>query len=118
MKREDCRKQVRLTREGADVLSSSLAAPSKDADNLLSTAAIGRVTPSAGVTAHAAVTSSASADTERYYITPGCGFDAGWVVPEGQKPIASFSPLPDREANNRSLAEVLADYASGSDSDT
>ena len=106
------RKQVKLTREGGDVFSSSLAAPSKGADNLLSTAAIGRVTPSAGVTAHAAVTSAAAADTQRYYITPGTGFDAGWVVPEGQEPAAQLPP------DNRSLAEALFGYASGSDQDT
>lgn len=101
------RKQVRLTREGTDPVSSSLAVPSTARETTEGRVIVTQediVQPTAG--GPEAFPSAQIEETASYdHATIS-------VEREGQDPLATSLPLPDAQ---KSLAGFLADYGSGSD---
>lgn len=94
-------------------MSSSLATPATDGSNQLSTATLGRNTPSNASMATTSVGLAASSDAQAQQCTDQHKISSIAVEREGQDPVSSSLPLPD---DSKGLAGFLADY--GSDSDT
>ena len=107
------RKQLRLTREGADPVSSSLAVPIAAMENTLpSESTEGRVSATQDISIQPPAGGPAAVPSARLEDTSSYNTATISVEREGQDPLATSLPLPDAQ---KSLAGFLADYGSGSD---